>query len=152
MPDYREPAEEPIEGTAERIEQPQPQAQAQLMHRAADGGVIPGPSHGAGSFLDMLEDGQLSYEVHEQLKELASNIAAVANTTGAKTKGELTLTLKIEKQGREDALHISGAVKVKSPDLPRRRSIVWQDDGGSFTRFPPNQTQMFGTAQVRRVG
>lgn len=111
MPDYRE-EEPPIESTATPVQEPpKPEPQA-VAHRAADGGIIPGPTRTVGNFIDMLEDGQLSYEVHEQLKELASNISAVANSTGAKAKGTLTLTLNIEKQGREDALHISGAITI----------------------------------------
>jgi hypothetical protein len=71
-----------------------------------------------------------------------------SRTAGGKAKGEATIKLKLELEG--DAFRIQGDVKVKAPDLPRRRSILWQD-GGSFTRFPPNQTQMFGSAPVRRI-
>jgi hypothetical protein len=117
---------------------------------APGGGVIPPPAHSAGDFINLLEDGQLSYDMTEQLKEVAAQMRAVANSTGGKAKGELTLKLKLSCEG--DAFHIEGDIKTKMPDLPRRRSIMWQDDTGAFTRFPPNQTQMFGTAKVRRVG
>lgn len=116
---------------------------------AADGSLIPSPSRSAGTFIDLLEDGNLSADMHHELQELAAQMRAVANSTGGKAKGSATLKLTLELEG--DAFKIQGDIKVKAPDLPRKRSIMWQDDSGSFTRFPPNQTQMFG-APIRRVG
>jgi hypothetical protein len=146
MPDYREPSE-PLE-TIDAEARPIPDQTQVLAHRAADGGVLPAPTRTAGGLLDMLEDGDFSADVHAQLVDLAAQMKAVANSTGGKAKGEATIKLKLELEG--DAFRIQGDVKVKAPDLPRRRSILWQD-GGSFTRFPPNQTQMFGSAPVRRI-
>jgi hypothetical protein len=150
--DEEEEAGPLVESTATpHVDQPQtPPPTRALTDRSADGGVIPAPSRSAGNFLDLLEDGQLSADMHQQLQDLAAQMRAVANSTGGKAKGEATLKLKLELEG--DAFKIQGDVKIKAPDLPRRRSIMWQDDSGSFTRFPPNQTQMFGTAQVRRIG
>jgi hypothetical protein len=145
---YRE--EDPVvevEATAVRQE-PQPAPPSHALARAADGGVIPSPTNTAGQFLDILEDGDFSADVHAQLVELAEQMRAVANTTNGKAKGSATISLKLELEG--DAFRIQGDVKVKAPDLPRRRSILWHD-AGSFTRFPPNQTQMFGSAPVRRI-
>ena len=152
MPDYREPTDETIETTAERIPPDQPaQPQQQVAQYAPGGGVIPAPARTAGQVVDLLEDGQLSADLHHELKELAAQIRAVSNTTGSKAKGTATLTLKLESDS-DGAIRIEGVIKTKAPDLPRRRSILWQDDANDFTRFPPNQTQMFGTAPIRRVG
>lgn len=110
--------------------------------RAADGHIVPGPCRTAGLFIDMLEDGDFSAEVHEKLRDLAADMDTIANATQAKAKGKLILTIDLEKDG--EAFRISGNIKVKAPELPRRRSIAWRDEHGDFTRFPPNQTQMFG--------
>lgn len=118
---------------------------------AIGGGVIPGPASTAGAVIDMLEDGQLSYDLHAELREVAAQMRAVHNATNAKVKGEATLTLKLEMDS-DGALRVEGKIKTKLPDLPRKRSIMWQNDEGDFTRFPPNQTQMFGSAPIRRIG
>lgn len=123
------------------------EAEAERTEPAADGHLIPAPSRTAGNFLDMLEDGDLSADLHHELKDLVAQMNAVANSSGGKAKGSATVTLNFELV--DGALRIGGAIKVKAPDLPRKRSIMWQDDSGNFTRFPPQQSQMFGT--IRRV-
>jgi hypothetical protein len=161
MPDYNEPPEtetlpphdkatgEVIEATAERVQEPPQESRA--LGRAADGNVIPPPANSVGALLDQLEDGQLSYELTQELQELAAKIRDVAQANGGKAKGELTLKLNLSLEG--DAFHIGSSFKMKAPELPRRRSIMWQDESGNFSRFPPRQTQMFGIrAPVRVVG
>jgi hypothetical protein len=117
--------------------------------RAANGDVIPGPTRTAGNLIDMLEDGGLSADFYEQLKKLGRDMEMHSNQTQAKCKGKVTLTLDLERDG--EAFQIRGNVKVKAPELPRRRSIAWQTESGDFSRFPPNQTQMFGAGNLRRV-
>lgn len=116
---------------------------------AADGQIIPAPARSAGNFIDLLEDGDFSADVHAQLQELAQQMRAVANSAGGKAKGGVTIKLELELEG--DAFKIRGDVKVKAPDLPRRRSILWTDDQDNFCRFPPQQTQMFGARPIRSV-
>lgn len=144
-----------VEATATPIreEAPPPEAQAAPAPRpqvAPGGGVIPAPARTAGEVIDLLEDGNLSADLHAELRDLASQMRAVHNSTGGKVKGEATLVLKLELDS-DEAFRVEGKIKVKAPDLPRRRSIMWED-GGAFTRFPPNQTQMFGSAPIRRIG
>jgi hypothetical protein len=160
MPDYDEPPEtqtlpphdkttgEVLEATAKRVEEP---SQSREVGRAADGNLVPPPANSVGLLLDQLEDGQLSYELTEELRELAAKIREVAAANGGKAKGELTLKLNLSLDG--EAFHIGSSFKAKAPELPRRRSIMWQDESGNFSRFPPRQTQMFGVrAPVRVVG
>lgn len=119
-------------------------------HRAADGAVMQTVAHTAGNFLDMLEDGAFSQEVHKNLRQVADQMAAITSMTGNKTKGKVTLVIDLEKEGEH--FSIRGKVTAKAPELPRPKSIVWSDEGGRFTRFPPNQAQMFGTRSVRNAG
>jgi hypothetical protein len=119
--------------------------------RAADGQIMRTEAHTAGNFLDMLEDGNFSHEVHRQLKDVAARMASITNATGNKTKGKVTLVIDLEKEGEH--LSIRGKVTAKAPELPRPKTIVWDDENtGRFTRFPPQQTQMFGMRPVRNAG
>lgn len=127
------------------------EAVAPRMLAGPGGGVIPPPARTAGATIDLLEDGQLSADLQEELRELVAQMKAVHNSTRSKVKGEATLNLKFEIDA-SGAIFVEGKTKIKAPDLPRKRSIVWTDDQGNFTRFPPNQTQMFGSAPIRRVG
>ena len=117
--------------------------------RAANGEVLAPPSRSAGTVLDLLEDGDFSAEAYEQIKELAAKIRDISESTGNKAKGKAILTLDLEYEG--EAFKIRGDVKVKAPELPRRRSITWLNDQGDFTRFPPNQAQLFGGRKPRVV-
>ena len=116
--------------------------------KAADGALLTPPSRSAGSFIDLLEDGDFSAEAYEQLKDLAAQIRTISEATNAKAKGKAVLTIDLEYEG--EAFKIRGDIKIKAPDLPRRKSIAWLDSSGDFTRFPPNQMQMFGR-KVRAV-
>lgn len=115
--------------------------------RAADGALMRSTAATGGQFIDLLEDGAYSRQVQNELRKVAAQMAAISDMTGNKTKGKVTLTLDLEKEGE----HFSVRAKVvaKAPEMPRPKSVVWQDQGGNFTRFPPGQAQMFGTRPVR---
>lgn len=117
---------------------------------AADGQVLAPPSRSAGTMIDLLEDGDLSAELYNALQEAGRQCRAISNSTNDKSKATITLKLDLEFEG--EAFKIKGDIKTKLPDLPRRKSILWMDGNDDFTRFPPNQAQMFGARPVRVVG
>lgn len=117
--------------------------------KAADGNVMLPVSRSAGTFIDLLEDGDLSADAYGQLQDLAQQVRAVAEAQHGKAKGSLTLKIDLEYEG--EAFKVRGEVKVKTPELPRRRSVLWLDNKNDFSRFPPNQFQMFGNGKVRAV-
>lgn len=147
-------AQQTVDSTAQPYEEkPQAIPPREAPTRAIGGGVIPAPARSAGATIDMLEDGQLSADLQAELLEVVAQMRAVHNSTGSKVKGEAVLTLKLEMDDEGGMVRVEGKIKTKMPDLPRKRSIMWQgDDGSSFTRFPPNQLQAFGTAPIRRIG
>jgi hypothetical protein len=156
---YREEPEEQIdratgevlEATAtpvtdEQAKQPQPQ-------QAIGGGMIAPPAVRAGDVINILEDGQLSYEMQQMMQLVAEQVREVAGISGGKAKGEVTLKLTFAAEGEGDALRVEGKITKKTPELPRRRSILWQDENGAFTTHPPRQVPMFGQqVAIRRVG
>jgi len=114
--------------------------------RAANGDVIPGATQSAGNVIDLLEDGSFSVELYEAMKALAQRIESAAEDNGGKAKG--TLTLKIDLAKEDGMFKVSSDFTTKEPKMKRPRSILWTDRNGDFTRFPPNQRQMFGVNQI----
>jgi len=117
--------------------------------RAADQQIVQTVAHTGGSFVDMLEDGRLSHDLHRKLAEIQDALTLEAERTGKKAKGQLVLTVDLDKEG--EMYGARAKIKIKVPEAPRPKSVMWDDGGGNFTRFPPNQSQMFGTRQVRNV-
>lgn len=144
---------DPVTGEVLSDDQPPPQATsirpAPTLDRAADGAVLAPPSMSAGTLLDLIEDGQFSREAYDELRELGEALRLHA-ANGQKAKGKATITLEFEQEG--EAIHVRGDIKVKKPELPRRKSIVWTDDNGDFCRFPPRQAQLFGGRTPRVIG
>ena len=115
-------------------------------HRALDGAFIPGAALTAGSFIDLLEDGEFSQDLHEKLHSLGLRLDEISDATGQKAKGKITITIDLTRE--DNAFRVASKMKVDTPEMPRQRTILWQDQDGNFTRFPPNQVQMFGLRSV----
>lgn len=118
-----------------------------LGRSAADGAPVPAAALTGGQFLDALEEGQFSNDLHVALKDLAAEMQDIGNATGQKTKGKVQITIDLSRE--DNAFRIAADMKVTKPKIPRPRSIMWTDEHNRFTRFPPNQGQFFG---VRSVG
>lgn len=121
----------------------QPARRVAQVERAADGAVMTPIAVSGGNALDLLEDGMLSADFYDQLQELGWKMAHINDATGQKAKGRITLVLDLEKEG--EAFGITGKTTVKAPEMPRPKSVMWQTESGEFSRFPPNQSQLFGT-------
>jgi hypothetical protein len=120
--------------------------------RAYNGEVLAPTARSAGAFVDLLEDGQFSMDAFSEVRELMSVMTDIANATGQKTKGKVTITIDLIKDG--EAFTVQGKVQTKTPDMPRPKSIIWSDESGNPCRFPPRQVQMFGGARapIRNIG
>lgn len=158
-----EPDFDPVTGETEEPLRPEPQPRQALpppsppqqeilppgFDRAADQQIIQTTAHTAGSFVDMLEDGRLSHDLHGALAQVQDALTIEADRTGKKAKGQIVLTIDLDKEG--EMYGARAKFKIKVPEAPRPKSVMWDDGAGNFTRFPPNQTQMFGTRQVRSI-
>lgn len=121
-----------------------------MIERAADGVALVPTAETAGNFLDLLEDGDFSREAYAQLKDLGATMHDIGRATGQKVKGKVTIVIDLARDG--EAFTMQGKVTVKKPEIPRPRSIMWTDENNNFTRFPPNQTQLFGAPRnIRSV-
>ena len=120
------------------------------VRRAVDGNLVPAAALTGGQFIDQLEDGNFSADLHVTLKDLAAKMHEIGTQTGQKTKG--TVTIKIDLLREDNMFRISSDLKVKEPELPRPRSVMWTDEHNRFTRFPPNQGQFFGVRSVDGTG
>ena len=109
---------------------------------AADNRPVPNASHSAGTFLDLIEDGKFSRDAHYEISQLGKFLMERSAMTEKPAKGKVIIEVAMEADG--DSFKMQPKVTVKKPEVPRPRSTVWQDDRGSFCRFPPNQRQFFG--------
>lgn len=114
---------------------------------AADGRELTTAAFTGGAMLDLLEEGQFGVDLHTALAEVAKATTDQANRTGNKSKGSVSIKLEIERDG--DSFRIRPELKVVTPKDPRPRSTMWVDQHMNFTRFPPQQTQLFGN--LKRV-
>lgn len=136
--------DEQVDAVTGEVTEAEPRAE-----RAHDGNIVPATAISGGTFLDLLEDGQFGADAYMQLVSLGAEMTDIANATGNKVKGRITLTIDLAKDG--EAFTVQGKVAVKKPEMPRPKSIMWTDERNQFCRFPPNQTQMFGSRPIRRV-
>lgn len=118
--------------------------------RAFVGGqVMQTVAHTGGSFVEMLEDGQFSHDLHHALAEVQQALTQEAARSGRKAKGKVVVTIDLDKEG--EMYGATAKIKVTKPEAPRAKSVLWDDGSGNFTRFPPNQSQMFGLRPVRTI-
>jgi len=113
---------------------------------AADGALIPGLAATSGQFLDLIDDGQFSKDAYLKIRECARTMINLSRMTNAKQKGKITITIDLEAE--DETFKMTPNLAVKMPEPPKRRSVMWADENGQFTRFPPNQMQMFGLRQT----
>jgi hypothetical protein len=99
-----------------------------------------------GEFINILEDGQFSADVYEDLKELAADMHATAIQSGGKAKGELTIKIKFTMEGAVFYLAPTHAVKAEAPKRPR--TPMWTTEDNRFTPNRPYQGQLFGMRDV----
>lgn len=116
---------------------------------AANGDRLPQVAATAGNFIDMLEDGQFSADIHNQLREITTAMDDIAQFNGGKSKGKLTITIDITKE--DSVFKLAASYKAAKPELPRPKSVLWTDERNNFTRFPPGQNQLFGLQPARKA-
>jgi len=113
---------------------------------AADGGLVPAAALTGGQFIDALEDGNFSNDLHVALRDVAAEMQDIGNATGQRTKGKVVITIDLSRE--DNAFRIASDLKVTKPKAPRPKSIMWTDEHNRFSRFPPNQGQFFGVRSV----
>lgn len=118
----------------------------ELEVRAADGTLMPHAATNAGDVLNMIEDGQFSADLHAAMVELAATMSDQAAITGKKIKGKVTVTIDLENEG--GVFRSVGKFAVKSPELPRKPTLLWTDEKNRFQRTQPRQGGFFGVREV----
>lgn len=114
--------------------------------RAADGGHVPGACSTLGEFMNALEDGQLSVDCYEAIKDLSAKLNEHAWNNGGKAKGKVVVTLDFIQEG--GVTEIKTQFKVTEPEAKRQKSIMWTTEDHRFTRTRPGQQQLFGIRDV----
>jgi len=115
---------------------------------AGDGFKVPMETRSAGNLIDQLEDGRFSAEVYHEAKQLGQFLGDRARMTERDAKGKLVIEIEMVAEAGGETFKMQPKFTVKKPVVARQRSTAWQDDAGNFTRFPPNQMQMFDVRNV----
>lgn len=117
---------------------------------AANGDRLPQIAGTAGNFIDMLEDGQFSADIHNEIKDVVAAMEDIAQFNGGKSKGKLVITIDLTKE--DSVFKIASAFKATKPEMPRQKSVLWTTDRNEFSRFPPGQNQLFGLRPATKAG
>lgn len=125
---------------------PQPKAEVFEPDRAADGAPTPYAASTLGEVVNMLERGAFSAEVVQALAALGKGMSEIAEATGKRQKGTVTIKLNLTTEG--DAFFVEADYTVKAPKLPRPRTLAWQQDDGRLTPSQPKQKLLFGVART----
>lgn len=134
-----------IMGADEVIDIPVREVHSQVLQSpmiAANGDRLPQIAATAGNFIDMLEDGQFSADIHNQIKDVCAAMEDIAQFNGGKSKGKLTITIDLTKE--DSVFKIASSFKATKPEMPRPKSVLWTTERNEFSRFPPGQNQLFG--------
>jgi hypothetical protein len=122
----------------------------QLETRAADGGRIVGAANTAGDFLNMIEDGQFSADLHRDLADLAATMSDHSVATGKKAKGKVTIVIDLstEQIAGGAVFMAQGKYAIKAPEEKRKPTMLFTNENNQFTRTQPRQGQFFGVRDV----
>lgn len=122
----------------------------QLEPRAADGGRVIGVANNGGDFLNMIEDGQFSQDLHSELADLAAKMSDLALATGKKQKGKVTITIDLQTESIAggSVFMAQGKYLVKAPEEKRKLTVLFTDEDNHFTRTQPRQGQFFGVRTI----
>lgn len=140
------PTPEPVRRSFNSTPTPPEQPKPEIMEpeRAADGTQAPYAASTLGEVVNMLERGAFSAEVVQALAALGKGMSEIADATGKRQKGTLTIKLSLTTEG--DAFFVEADYGVKAPKLPRPRTLTWQTDDGRLTPSQPKQKLLFGVA------
>lgn len=138
--------ENTVEGTADNVQYGEVVGHSAMDGYALDGRAIPSVSLTTGQFLDVIEDGNFSADLYKEITDLMA-IMNDLSERGQKSKGQIKITINLEKQ--DGAFRLGAKFDVKAPEIPRPRTIMWCDEHNRPSRTPPGQGQFFNV--VRRA-
>lgn len=138
---------------------PAPQAEVIVPERAADGLPAPFAARDTGSLINLLEGGQFSADVIAALTALATGMTEIAQATGKRQKGVLTIKVNLQTDDTGEAFFVQGDFAVRAPRVERRKTLLWPDEKGHMSPSQPRQKVFFGvkgvgddTGSIRQIG
>ncbi len=95
--------------------------------------------------LSAIDRGSFAHDIEDGLKEL------VQECVDTQKKGKLIIEIDVDPDTKTDSLRVSGQVKVKLPDRPKKASIFFPQQDGTLTRVNAAQRMIPGTEQEYSV-
>jgi hypothetical protein len=110
---------------------------------AADGARRYPGAHSLADFFRMIEAGQFDTDCADALQDAAATLEELAAANPSKIKASLEIKVEIVRD--PDGIYfLTGAYKIKLPEIKRARSIAWLSPDNRFTPNRPNQGHLFG--------
>ncbi len=95
--------------------------------------------------LAAIDRGSFAHDLQDGMREL------VQECVGTQRKGKLTIEIEIDPDLKTDSIRVSGKVKVKLPEKPKKASIFFPQQDGTLTRMSPAQHMLAGTEREYSV-
>lgn len=93
-------------------------------------------------FLERHEDGALSHELTDRMRELTQSLVRIQRQGFEKVKGKMLITLDmVNTMGQID---VQASVKLKPPVAPRLRARYFATKEGDLSETNPKQGDLFG--------
>lgn len=153
------PPPPPMVEAAPPQQPPAPQVEVIVPERAADGLPAPFAARDTGSLINLLEGGQFSADVIAALTALATGMTEIAQATGKRQKGVLTIKVNLQTDDTGEAFFVQGDFAVRAPKVERRKTLLWPDEKGHMSPSQPRQKVFFGvkgvgddTGSIRQIG
>lgn len=97
------------------------------------------------STLEQIQDGVFVRDIEDECRSLVATMRRVAQATGGKPSGKLTIELSFKLDG--GIFEVAGDVRVKSPKVLRSRSIFYATNDSRLTPDNPKQLELGVTAR-----
>lgn len=89
----------------------------------------------------LIERGDFHAEASNEMQELLMRLGEIAGASG-KAKGEITIKLKFEVEGRH--VSVSGEFTTKEPKIARRRQMFFLTPKGGLSQEPQSDDLFHG--------
>lgn len=107
------------------------------------------PARSIALVIQALEDGDFDRRIATEFRDAVGELEDRSQMMGGNPmKGTLTITIEVK--AHQGVIELQGSHKLKTPPLPKKRTIMWRGRDGMLVRNNPQQMEMFGAPREVR--